>query len=91
MTRICLQGFVSGKVQGVGFRQGTQVEAERLGLDGWVRNLDDGRVEVRVEGDQSSVKRLVAWLERGPPHARVDDLQLVERTPDGARGFFIAY
>ena len=46
--QICLHGFVSGKVQGVGFRQHTQEEAQRLELNGWVRNLADGRVEVLV-------------------------------------------
>lgn len=62
---------VSGRVQGVGFRWATQREASRLGLRGWVRNTDDGKVEIVVEGDHAAVNALQAWCQRGPSGARV--------------------
>ena len=77
--QICLHGFVSGKVQGVSFRQCTQDEAERLDLNGWGRNLADGRVEVLVEGEESAVRELEVWLGHGPARARVDALALGDR------------
>jgi acylphosphatase len=87
--QICLHGFVSGKVQGVGFRQHTQEEAERLDLNGWVRNLADGRVEVLVEGEESAVRELERWLGHGPRTARVDALELEEQPVQGVAGYVI--
>ncbi len=87
--RICMYGFVSGKVQGVGFRQFTIKEAERLDLDGWVRNLLDGRVEVLVEGEESAVGELVDWLRRGPERAEVSGVTLEEQPLQGVVGFLI--
>ncbi|HTP50089.1 MAG TPA: acylphosphatase [Anaeromyxobacteraceae bacterium] len=62
---------VTGVVQGVGYRQSTVFEAERLELSGAVRNLPDGSVEVLAEGASERLERLVAWCRRGPPGARV--------------------
>lgn len=87
--RICMHGFVSGKVQGVSFRQFTQEEAERLDLDGWVRNLVDGRVEVLVEGEEGAVRELAGWLERGPELAEVSGVALEEQPLQGIAGFLI--
>jgi len=83
--------FVSGKVQGVCFRAYTRDEAERLGLRGYARNLDDGRVEVVACGDAHAVEALADWLQHGPPTARVDVLERhpVEREAIGD-GFFTA-
>jgi acylphosphatase len=67
--------FVSGKVQGVCFRAYTRDEALRLGLRGYARNLDDGRVEVVACGDAQAVEALADWLQHGPPMARVDALE----------------
>jgi acylphosphatase len=68
--------LVSGDVQGVGFRQATVHEAERLGgLTGTVKNLRDGRVEVVVEGERGKVEALVAWCRIGPRLARVSGVQ----------------
>lgn len=89
MARICLHGYVSGKVQGVSFRQYTSEEAERLDLDGWVRNLPDGRVEVLVEGDQAAVRELETWLGTGSPLAEVDAVGLQEQPLQGITGFVI--
>lgn len=67
--------LVRGKVQGVFFRASTREQALGLGLRGHARNLEDGRVEVLVAGPGESVDALGRWLERGPPQARVDEVQ----------------
>ena len=66
-----VHALVTGRVQGVGFRATTHQEARRLSLAGWVRNLQDGRVEVVAEGEQKSLEAFVAFLHRGPRLARV--------------------
>jgi acylphosphatase len=68
--------LVTGLVQGVGFRQATAAEARRLGLGGWVRNLADGRVEAVAEGRRDRVESLVAFAWRGPPAARVSQVEV---------------
>lgn len=65
---------VSGKVQGVGFRAATVRQAHQLGLGGWVRNLDDGRVEALLQGEHAALDRMLSWLLQGPPAARVTDV-----------------
>jgi len=67
---------VTGRVQGVGFRYALQEEANRLAATGWVRNRRDGSVEALVQGSAESVEALIAWAKRGPPDARVTDLQV---------------
>jgi acylphosphatase len=68
---ICRRFLVSGRVQGVFYRASTAREAERLGLQGWAKNLPDGRVEVLTRGTPDAVAELAAWLRRGPPAATV--------------------
>ena len=68
---------VSGLVQGVNFRHYTRMQAEALGVAGWVRNLPDGRVEGCFEGEEPAVEALIAWCRRGPDWARVDDVTTV--------------
>ncbi len=75
MTAPCYRFIVTGRVQGVYFRQSTADQARRLGLRGWVRNLPDGRVEGIASGDVAALEALRTWLRHGPPAARVDDLQ----------------
>ena len=67
---------IRGRVQGVGFRMYTQREAQRLGVNGWVRNRRDGSVEAVVQGDEKAVDALVEWTHKGPPSARVTDVQV---------------
>ncbi|MCE4615079.1 MAG: acylphosphatase [Desulfurococcales archaeon] len=74
VERVCLKVYVEGRVQGVFFRANTQAIAKQLGVNGWVKNLTDGRVEMHLEGTYSSVGSLVAWALKGPRHARVDRL-----------------
>jgi acylphosphatase len=81
-----LRVWVSGKVQGVFFRESMRVEAERLGVRGWVRNLDDGRVEALLEGDEAAMRRLVAWCRKGPPAARVDGVETVREAAEPGVG-----
>lgn len=68
--------IVTGKVQGVFFRQSAKEEADRLGLTGWVRNVPDGSVEIAAFGDEKSISQLIEWCQEGPPVASVVDLQL---------------
>lgn len=65
---------VTGKVQGVFFRASTRDEAQRLNLNGWVRNEPDGTVQIEVEGDEEALDQLVTWCHRGPKWARVTDV-----------------
>ena len=74
--------LVSGQVQGVGFRFFTEDAARREGLTGFVRNLDDGRVEAVVEGDADAVVRFERALHQGPPLARVADVAAEDRPPE---------
>lgn len=76
--------FVSGRVQGVGFRAFTQHNAATLGLVGFVRNLDDGRVEAVVEGPAEKVGELLKLIERGPRAARVEKLDTADEPAEGA-------
>jgi acylphosphatase len=66
---------IAGKVQGVFFRASTREEALRLGLRGYARNLADGGVDVLAVGEQASIDALGHWLQRGPPHARVNRVE----------------
>ncbi len=79
--------YVSGQVQGVSFRDATRQQAEELGLDGWVRNLQDGRVEAVFEGESETVRQMIEWCEGGPSSADVDDVSVEQETPEGLSGF----
>ena len=75
MKTLCLHCHVTGRVQGVGFRYATAEKAWGLGVNGYVRNLPDRRVEVLVCGKERAVIALRDWLWQGPPFARVADVQ----------------
>jgi acylphosphatase len=62
---------ITGRVQGVGYRDALRAEAERRGVAGWVRNRRDGSVEALLQGSDSAVEATIAWARRGPPAARV--------------------
>ncbi len=83
-----LHAIVSGIVQGVNFRYYTRREAQRLLLTGWVRNNPDGTVEVIAEGPRPRLERLLAFLQSGPPAARVTGVTI---TWQRARGEFSAF
>jgi len=79
--------LVTGRVQGVGFRWAVQNEADRLGVHGWVRNLSDGRVEARFEGEAHAVEAAVGFCRRGPDAAHVDSVRVSEVEPEGVEEF----
>jgi acylphosphatase len=68
--------FVSGRVQGVFFRQKTRQRAQNFGVKGWVRNLPDGRVEAVFEGEEDAVAMLVDWCRHGPSYAKVENIDV---------------
>jgi acylphosphatase len=78
---------ITGRVQGVWFRDSCQQAARANGVAGSVRNRGDGAVEAEFEGGEDAVERMVAWCREGPPRARVDDVQ-VERIPTVGRPGF---
>ncbi len=80
---VAIHGTVAGRVQGVAFRWYTAREASQLGLNGWVRNLPDGKVEVWVQGPSQAAGAMRSFLAVGPPAARVDsaDLEFVDPDP----------
>jgi acylphosphatase len=69
--------FVKGKVQGVYFRQGMKDVAEKKNVTGWVRNLQDKRVEAVLEGKDTDVNSVIEWSYKGPPNAIVDDVEII--------------
>jgi acylphosphatase len=77
-----------GRVQGVGYRMYAQEEAERLGLTGWVRNAHDGSVEAVAEGDEPALEDFVKWCRKGPPAARVTDVETAYSEATGEFGEF---
>jgi acylphosphatase len=79
--------FVSGNVQGVYYRATTRDEAQARDVDGWVRNLSDGRVEAVFEGPEDAVEEMVEWCHTGSPAANVDDVSVEYEAPEGENGF----
>lgn len=79
--------IVHGRVQAVGFRFSARVEAQRLGVSGWIRNRNDGAVESEIEGESASVDAMLSWFDEGPPGADVSSLSTADIEPTGERGF----
>ncbi|HLX78937.1 MAG TPA: acylphosphatase [Acidimicrobiales bacterium] len=88
-TRERVRVVINGHVQNVFFRASCEREAQRLGLDGWVKNLEDGSVEAVFEGRPPSVRAAVDWCRVGPRRARVDSVDVVVEAPRGERGFHV--
>lgn len=81
--------LVSGRVQGVFYRDTCRRVAQREGVAGSARNLDDGRVEVVLEGDAEAVDSVLEWCRRGTDLSEVSGLDELEETPEGLSGFVI--
>jgi len=81
--------YVSGRVQGVFFRATTRDRADEVGVDGWVKNLPDGRVEAVFEGTEAQVEELVEFCRTGSPSASVEDVEVAYGEPEGLEGFEI--
>ncbi|MBI2067806.1 MAG: acylphosphatase [Deltaproteobacteria bacterium] len=76
MEKVRAHLVISGRVQGVCFRACTEEEATRRHLTGWVRNTEEGKVEVVVEGESEPVRQLIDWCHEGPPTARVSKVEV---------------
>ncbi len=91
MQQIARRYFVRGRVQGVGFRAFVEVAAHESGITGWVRNLDDGRVEVYAVGTPEALEDLNGRLWRGPIGADVRGVEVQEAPVERRAGFRISY
>lgn len=91
MSDVRCRVVVSGRVQGVFFRDSCRAEAQRLGVRGWVRNRPDGSVELVAEGPRDRVDRLVDWCRVGPPRATVTEIVVTDEIPRAERPFRIEY
>jgi acylphosphatase len=78
---------ITGRVQGVGYRDGLRAEALRRGVTGWVRNRSDGSVEALVQGAPEAVEAVLAWARKGPPAARVAAVETRPPAPGLDRGY----
>ena len=78
-----VQVIIRGRVTGVFFRAATQREAKRLGISGWVRNRQDGSIELVAEGEEEAIKEMLSWAQHGPSAARVDDVDVRWRSYAG--------
>ncbi len=87
--RVARRVVVTGRVQGVFFRDSCREEAQSAGVDGWVKNTRDGAVEAWFEGAPDAVERLVEWCRSGPRRADVDGVDVYEEDPTGQQGFGI--
>ena len=76
---MCANIYVFGKVQGVYYRKSTKTQADDFGLVGWVRNRKDGSVEIMAYGTQTKLEKLYTWTAKGPPMARVEQVDIVWR------------
>jgi len=79
--RIVRRYLISGRVQGVGFRYYVQSVGRREAVEGWVRNLSDGRVETAAAGDEDAIERFERAIRQGPPGARVDGVVVDDTFP----------
>lgn len=86
-----MKALVIGRVQGVGFRYSAIREARRLGVTGWVRNMEEGSVEVAAEGTPERVTAFLAWLQKGPPGAWVREVEVTEIAPAGFQEFTVRF
>ena len=84
---VCVRCCIAGHVQGVWFRASTRQKAQDLGIQGWVRNLPDGRVEALLQGEFKAVEALRQWLWQGPPLAEVVDVQCERWAVSALQGF----
>jgi acylphosphatase len=89
-SRVRRHVWVSGRVQNVWFRDACASEARAHRVDGWVRNLPDGRVEAVLEGAPDAVAAVEAWCAVGPRRARVERVEARDELPAGEHGFAVA-
>jgi acylphosphatase len=91
-NEVCAELIIHGRVQGVFFRASTRTEAEKLGLNGWVKNLPLMRVEAVLQGPEDLVKQAIDWCHKGPPGAKVTRVEVKWDSPrNDLEGFQIRY
>ncbi|MBI1812439.1 acylphosphatase [Candidatus Peregrinibacteria bacterium] len=78
---------IIGSVQGVFFRARAKQVADELGIKGWIRNAEDGSVEIHAEGTEDALKKFEQWCHRGPPGAKVERVEVQEVPEEGCEGF----
>lgn len=88
-TLVARNVVISGRVQGVFFRDCMRREAVRRGVSGWVRNCPGGTVQAHLEGAPDAVAEVVLWCRTGPPEAEVEDLRVTVAEPEGEDGFSV--
>ena len=89
MAIVAVRVRITGLVHGVFFRVSMANEAKSRGVSGWVRNATDGSVQALLEGEEERVERVIEWARRGPPRARVDNVQAERVRPRNSKGFRI--
>lgn len=75
--------LISGRVQGVGYRASACDKGQQLGINGWVKNMPDGRVEMIIEGEQLKLEQMIAWAKQGPRFADVSHIDISEQSVTG--------
>jgi len=85
----CIHLIVSGKVQGVFFRDSTRIKANELGLTGYVRNLSNGNVEVVAQGNEEKINELMEFIKNNPGHSKVDEVKIKTKELKNFSGFEI--
>lgn len=88
MTK-CVEIWVDGKVQGVFFRKATKIKADELQLTGWVKNLNNGMVNIHAEGDTPQIDQFIKWCHKGPKHAVVTEVLVKDSSFIHLEGFSI--
>lgn len=87
----CVHLIVSGRVQGVFFRENTRRKAIELGLKGYVKNLPDGNVEIVAEGNENKINEFIEFIKKGPGIARIQGIKIMHKEPENFKGFEIRY
>jgi acylphosphatase len=88
MEQVRAHVIITGRVQGVSFRAYARDRARAAGVEGWIRNLSDGRVEAVFEGTRPAVQRMVSWCYSGPALAAVEKVEVLWEEPTGTEGGF---
>ena len=92
MSLIAKHILVKGEVQGVFFRKSTKKIAEALNITGWVKNTEEGNVEIFAQASEEEIDQLIEWCKQGPPRAEVEDVEVKDAKPDhSVKRFSIAY
>lgn len=81
--------IISGKVQGVCYRASCMEYAKGLGIKGWVKNLEDGKVEALVQGEKEKINKLIEWCKQGPPAAMVEEVKISWEEANGPFNSFV--